>query len=133
MASQDLVIGLTLTDERSIPKTLCSACELGKFHRRPLKVGRTRAGRCGELVHSDVTVPMPSLSIGSARYYVLFTDDFSGWRVVYFMKNKSEVPDLFRLFAASLMNETGNAVRTLRSSNGREYTGHDFKNYLAEN
>jgi len=117
MISQDLIAGLHLTNEK-IPKTLCAPCEFGKFHRQPLKTGRTRARRIGEVVHSDVEGPMPSPSIGHARYYVLFTDDFSGWRVVYFMKSKSEVPALFRLFVASLLNETGNNVRTLRSDNG---------------
>jgi hypothetical protein len=132
MISEDAATGLNLTGERSIPKTLCTACELGKFHRRTLDVGRVRARRIGELVHSDVYGPMPTPSIGNARYYVAFTDDHSGWRVVYFMKNKSEVPALFRQFVASLLNETNNTVRTLRSDNGGEYVGHEFKKYLAE-
>lgn len=75
---------------------------------------------------------MRSPSFGSARYYVLFTVDFSGWRVVHFMKSKSEVPALFRLFIASLLNETGNTVHTLRSDNGGEYEGNYFKKYLGE-
>jgi hypothetical protein len=118
MFSEELVSGLHLTNEK-ILKTLCTACELGKFHRQPLKIGRTRATRIGELVHSDVEGPMPSPSIGQARYYVLFTDFFSGWRVIYFMKCKSEVPACFRLFIASLLSEKGKTVRTLRSDNGR--------------
>lgn len=132
MASKDLAEGLNMTAERSIPTTLCTACERGKFHRQPLKKGRTRATRIGELVHSDVCGPMPHPSIGHARFYVLFTDDFSGWRVVFFMKNKSEVPAFFQKFYASLLNETGNTIRTLRSDNGGEYEGNEFKKYLAE-
>ena len=75
---------------------------------------------------------MPHPSIGHARFYVLFTDDFSGWRVVFFIKNKSEVPAFFQKFYASLLNETGNTIRTLRSDNGGEYEGNEFKKYLAE-
>lgn len=48
------------------------------------------------------------------------------------MKNKSEVPALFRQFVASVLNETNKTVRTLRSDNGGEYVGHEFKIYLAE-
>ena len=48
------------------------------------------------------------------------------------MKCKSEVPALFRLFVVSLLNETDYDVRTLRSDNGGEYEGNDFKKYLAE-
>ncbi len=90
MVSKELISGLHLTNEK-IPKTLCAACEVRKFHWQPLKIGRTRANRNGELVHSDVESPIPSPSVGQARYYVLFTDDFSGWRVTYFMNCKSKV------------------------------------------
>jgi transposase InsO family protein len=35
-------------------------------------------------------------------------------------------------FIASLLNETGKAVFTLRSDNGGEYDGNDFNKFLAE-
>lgn len=86
MVSHDLLIGLNLTDDRALPKSLCESCESGKFHRVPLLNGRTRAKRPGDLVHSDVRGPLPCLSLGKASHYVLFTDDYSGWRVIYFLK-----------------------------------------------
>ena len=57
---------------------------------------------------------------GGARYYVLFKDDFSGWRVVNFLKNKYEVFEHFKIFVNQLRGETGNFVNTLRSDNGGE-------------
>ena len=54
MIRQDLAIGLNVEGECKIPEALCSTCELAKFTRIPLKVGRHRASRIGELTHSDV-------------------------------------------------------------------------------
>lgn len=85
-----------------------------------------------ELVHSEVKCPMPFLSIGRTHYYVLFTDDFSGYRTINFMKCRSEVSTLFSLYVAYVLNQTGNSIPTLRFDNGRENEGKDFKKFLAE-
>lgn len=93
------------------------------MHRLPFPTGRIRAKEVGELIHSDVCGPMQETSLSGARYYVLFKDDCSGWRVVHFLKNKSEVATNFKLYAARLETETGKTVKTLRSDNGGEYRG----------
>lgn len=66
---------------------------------------------------------MQEASLKGARYYVIFKDDFSGWRIDNFLKNKSEVANPFRLFVARLKAEAGKTVKTLRSDNGGEYGG----------
>jgi hypothetical protein len=48
------------------------------------------------------------------------------------MKNKDEVPMLFLNFAASVKTQTGNNVIVLRSDNGGEYTGKEFRNKLLQ-
>ena len=45
---------------------------------------------------SDVCGPMSVKSLGGACYYVLFKDDHSGYRYVYFIKKKSEVFSCFQ-------------------------------------
>lgn len=104
MIRQDLVIGLNIEGECEIPDTLCSGCELAKFTRIPLKIGRHRANRIGELTHSDVWGPIATSSLGGARYFVSFKDDFSSFLTIYFMKKKNEVPALIRLYHAMLLN-----------------------------
>lgn len=65
-----------------------------------------------------------------SRYYVVFKDDFSGWKAVNILKQKSDVADSFINFAALLETETGRRVKTLRSDNGGEYRGGDFLDWL---
>lgn len=59
---------------------------------------------------------VPSL-IGSL-YYVLFHDDATGFRVIYFLKTKGEVIHYFQIYAARIFSETGHRISILRSDNG---------------
>jgi hypothetical protein len=69
-----------------------------------------------------MSVPSPN----GARYFVIFKDDYSGYSEVRFLKKKSEVPDLFKVFVNRLEIETGQKVDTLRSDNGGEYESKAF-------
>lgn len=70
---------------------VCEGYMWGKPNRLEFKSSDNWASQPGELVHSDVCGPMQQDSIGGSRYFLLFKDDFSHFRVVYFMKEKSEV------------------------------------------
>nr|CAH0098495.1 unnamed protein product [Daphnia galeata] len=132
MFTQGIVDGLDLhqtPEEKSSP---CWGCAEGKMHRTSFKEGRNRATRLGELIHSDVCGPMSTPTLAGSNYYVTFKDDFSGWVVVNFMKKKSEVPQLFRQFAATVRNKTNYNVLTLRSDNGGEYSSNEFITWLLE-
>lgn len=107
-------------------------CALGKSHRRPFSSGRHRAVRVGELIHSDVCGPMSTSSFNGYRYYIQFQDDYSGFRVIDFIKQKSEVFQCFRLYVARLRTGTGQHVSTFRIDNGGEYISTEFDAYLAE-
>ena len=58
-------------------------------------VGDIRSTRKLQLVHSDVCGPMQTQSIGGAKYFVTFIDDYARCCAVDFMKHKSGVPEKF--------------------------------------
>lgn len=66
-----------------------------------------------------------------ARFFVLFTDDYSGWCVVYFMKHKSKVAELFKNYVRMPRSETGQLVHSLRTDDGGESTNQSWKNWLS--
>lgn len=61
-------------------------CVFGKQHRLPFKITGTSAKSPGNLIHTDTCGPMQETSIGGSRYFVLFKDDYSHYRTVFFIK-----------------------------------------------
>eukprot|EP00794_Sanderia_malayensis_P014530 gene14530-biopygen11634 len=81
-----------------------------------------------ELIHSDVGIVNID-SVGGSRYYVTFTDDFSRYTVIYFLKKKSEVFGKFKEYVATMENLTEKKVKGLRSDNGGEYVSDEFNQF----
>ncbi|KAL0849419.1 hypothetical protein ABMA28_013712 [Loxostege sticticalis] len=94
----------------------CEACIFGKAHRTPFG-RRERAAIPGELIHTDVCGPFEHPSEMKYRYFVLFKDDYSSYRLVYFMRQKSEVKDKLKLMLNEIKT-VGHTVKCLLSDNG---------------
>ena len=96
----------------------CVGCVLGKSLRAPIPkvewVSNSRATKLLQLVHSDVSGPIEIQSIGGARYFVSFIDDYSKWTVVYFMQRKSKVLACFKLFRALVEKHTSATIGNLK-------------------
>jgi hypothetical protein len=69
-------------------------------------------------------------SIGRASYYVLYHDDSSGFRVVRFIKHKSELAECFKDFVQLLHAQTGQLVAVLCSDNDGEYENNELQIWL---
>lgn len=109
---------------------LCEQCLKGKQHRLPFEQSKSRASKPLELVHSDVCGPMEQESLGGARYFLLLKDDYTSYRYVYFMKQKSEVKKNIEKFISLAERETGHKMKTLRSDNGLEFINKEVKEIL---
>jgi len=85
-----------------------------------------------DLVHTDVMRPVES-SLGGVRFAVMFTNDFTRWRVVYPMKAKSDTLAMFKRYIADIgvlmKGRKVKAILRIRSDNGGEYTGDDIGDY----
>jgi Integrase core domain. len=82
---------------KSVDIDFCESCILGKQKRVSFqKSGRTPRQEKLELVHTDVWGPAPVSSIGGKSYFVTFIDDHSRKVWVYFLRQKSEVYDVFK-------------------------------------
>ena len=65
------------------------------------------------LVHSDITGPMSTKSLGGSTYLLMFTDDFSRYRVGYLLKQKSEAFARFQEYKAMAEKQQGKPIRKL--------------------
>lgn len=111
-------------------KVICISCLQGKQSRIPFPTEGSRAQNALELIHSDVCGPMEVSSLGGARYFVTFIDDFTRKVFIYILTKKSEVFEKFKEFKALVENKLGFNIKTLRTDNGNEYLSNDFQHFL---
>ena len=134
LAKKEMVTGMNCTTSRHA-ENKCERCVLGKSHRNPFpKQSNNKATRPNAIIHSDVCGPMQIESKGGSRYMVTFTDDYSRYTTVYFIKRKDEVLSKFQKFVTFVENQSGNRghVKVLRRNNGGEYVSNNFIKYCAE-
>lgn len=111
----------------------CEGCNQGKMRRKSFQTSQSQTLEPGELVHADLCGPMEHLSVGKSRYFLLFKDDYSHYRTVYFLKQKSEVTNLFQFFLKSVETELGRKVKRVRTDNGLEFVNKDMQDIMLKN
>jgi len=119
MLRNDMVYGLNFKAD-DIPPT-CEACAAGKLTSLPFSNRGKRTIVPLEIVHTDLCGPMRKESHGGASYFLTFTDDYSRWTEVYFIKNKSEVTSRFLEYKNYAETLTGHKLKALQSDNGKEF------------
>ena len=89
----------------------------------------TRVASTLDFIHNDVSGPMHKTSINGSRYFLTFIDDCSRFCWIYFMKQKSKVFGIFKVFKAMIENSFSKKIKSIRSDNGGEYIKRDFQQY----
>ncbi|GFR25775.1 2-hydroxyacyl-CoA lyase 2 [Trichonephila clavata] len=108
---------------------ICDGCCYGKQSRRPFGTRKQRATTPGELINIDVCGPMQQQSLGGAKYYVCFKDDFTKYRRVFFMQSKNEVSKCLETFLNEAKN-TGHMIKEVLSDGGGEVINSTVKSLL---
>ena len=130
---------MKVTEELTSNSEVCEGCVLGKMTKRPFpKKSRSCSLAPLELVHTDLCGPMQEPSQGGSRYVLTFTDDYSRYTPVYFLRNKSDTITKFKDYVRLMENSSGQKIRklsikTLRSDNGGEYLSKEFTRFCNEN
>lgn len=113
MAKNKIVSGLFIDEDE---KETCDACIMAKHHRVNFKeYFRTKATKFGKL-HVDTCGPMPVESLGGAKYFVLFVDEYSNFRFIKFIHNKNEVLSVFKEVVAEIESTSVYIVITVVST-----------------
>jgi hypothetical protein len=125
------VDGMNFKDNEDEIKN-CVTCAESKMCAKPFEKSKRETTEILQLLHSDVNGPMETQSIGKAKYFVTFIDDFSRKVFVFFLRSKSEVTEKYVEFVRFIENQTGKKVKTLRSDNGGEYINERFLNFCKQ-
>ena len=99
----------------------CKTCMVTTIHTK-------RTTDLLEVIHSYICGPFNVKSLGGARYFITFIDDFSRRIFVYFLKAKSEALQIFKVYK-HVEKQTGRKVKILRSDNSREYINNEFNHF----
>ncbi|KAL8130930.1 hypothetical protein AgCh_007017 [Apium graveolens] len=128
-SSGALVDKLDMSSE--IDKT-CEECALSKAHTLPFVKSNNHAVSSFDIIHSDVWGPSRVGSLSGKYYYVVFIDDWSRYSWVYFLRQKSEVLQVFKYFQAMVQTQFNKKIKILRTDSGGEYISKEFNHFLAE-
>ncbi|KAG5666425.1 hypothetical protein PVAND_014454 [Polypedilum vanderplanki] len=109
---------------------VCEPCIKGKLSRKSFPKQASKPDMFLDLVVSDVCGPMQVKSIQGSRYFITFIEVYSGYTVVSFMKEKSEVPTKVIEYIESIKVKFGRKIKIFRSDRGTEYTNSRLQDYL---
>lgn len=112
----------------------CRICPLAKNHKLPFKGHRTRSKDYLENVHLDLSGIFQTPSTEKNHYYVLFTDDYSAFRVVYGSKAKDaeSIFDVFKTYLSYVERHTERKLKMLSIDGGGEFLNELFAPFCAE-
>lgn len=88
---------------------------------------KNRPKEVAELINADVCGPMQEKFIAGAEYFVC---DFSKFRRVFFLKNKSEVVNCLKTFFMEIKTVGHTVKEFLISDNGKKFVNQDVKMLL---
>lgn len=112
----------------------CELCVLGKMVRQPFPAVKCNStSRILECVHVDRCGPMPTASLGGAKYFMGLVDQFSSRAFTKFLHSKDEAYEAFLAFVQRRQTEVGSKLARLRSDNGTEFVNQRFTNYFTTN
>ncbi|GJV93256.1 retrovirus-related pol polyprotein from transposon TNT 1-94 [Tanacetum coccineum] len=107
---------------------LCSAFERGKSKKssHPPKVVPSNHSKL-ELFHMDLCGPMWVASINRKKYILVIVDDYSRFKLVYFLYTKDETPETIKNFIAWVQLNYNAKVYKIRTNNGFEFKNATLK------
>lgn len=130
LVEKKMVTGILL-DPDSEP-TVCESCEWAKGERKAIRRQREeeRSKAVGDEIHSDLWGPAPVETINRKKFYISFTDDFSRYTHLFFLRSKDEAFDAYLAYEAYLRVHKGVPIKALRSDRGGEYLSDEFSDHL---
>jgi hypothetical protein len=106
--------------------TLCKHCQQGKKTKTRFKSKEYSTTRPLEIVHTDLIGPTTTKGLKSERYFILLVDYYTRMTAVFFLKNKLEAFENFKIYKEMVENEMDSRIKCLRYDNGGEFNSKEF-------
>jgi transposase InsO family protein len=82
-------------------------------------------------VHTDLVGPTTTKGLKGEKYFMLLVDDYTKMIAVFFLKNKSESFENFKIYKEMVENKMDSKIKCLRFDNGGEFTSKEFMDYCS--
>ena len=139
MNYRDLKVLDRLNVVRGLPKLgkkvegVCGPCQQGKQTKSVHKKGKYLSTKEPlELLHMDLMGPIQTESLGGRRYILVVVDDFSRFTWTYFLREKSEAFEKFKMLCVKIQNEKTShikSIKKIRSDHGKEFENASFEKF----
>ena len=106
----------------------CDTCAQGKI-KQYVSRQTYRAAAVLKLIHTDVSGPIPT-TFFDEQYYVIFKDDYTSFKKLYFMKTKDKMVRHFEEYKNLIENQLNMKIKHLQSDGGGKYAGTKFMSIL---
>jgi len=114
---------------RGVPHCVCADCIYGKMARKPFPsvLPSSKAMQPLKIVHSGIAGQINPKSLRGALYLIIFTDNFTRYKVGYSPKCQSQAFSPFKEYNKDLVEkQQGKVIRKLGRNGGGEYTSNEF-------
>lgn len=110
----------------------CSSSKLRKSKILPFPIVGSRSKKCFDVIHSDVWGISPVISHAHYKYFVTLVDDYNRFNWIYFLRSKSDVFTVFKIFLTYVETQFSAVIKVLRSDSGGEYMSIAFYEFLKQ-
>jgi hypothetical protein len=109
--------------------TLCKHCQQRKQIKTRFKSKEYSTKRPLEIVHNDLVGPTTTKGLKGEKYFMLLVGYYTIMTVVFFLKNKLESFENFKIYKEMVENEMDSKIKCFRYDNGGEFTSKEFMDY----
>lgn len=130
LISKEAVTGLKI---QALSYPNCKECVAGKICRahHPTKSDIVASANTAVLC-IDTVGPMSTPSIGGARYFVLATEEYSNFRSIEFVRQKSSVPAAVKQIVTKIELASKKPIKKILTDNRSEYVNRELDSWLSE-
>jgi transposase InsO family protein len=82
-----------------------------------------------EIFHIDLVRPTTTKGLKGGKYFMLLVDDYTRMTTIFFLRNKSEAFENFKVYKEMVENEMDSKIKCLRYDNGGEFTSKEFMDH----
>ena len=101
----------------------CVDCIKGKL---TTKIRNSKANRCTKwlgIIHTNICGSFTPPAMGGHKYFITFIDDYSCYRFIELIHEKSDSLEAFKAFKAKVEIQQGKKIKVVHYDRGDEYYG----------